>query len=507
VGPVVVVVVQPSREGVKALLVGEVGAGVGPFALQGQVQPLDLGVGLGPVGSGALVGHPGPSQDLAEASRAVAVAIIGQDPLDLDAQLGIAGQRSPGKAGHRAGALVGMDLQIGHPGTVINGGVDEVIAQALLGPTTPATVPPMDPVAATIGDATLLLDIQVHQLPRPLTLVADHLPGGPVQVSELAVPDAAIVAPEVRAGEIRDVLAKPGWQWLTEAVRTAWEADLSRRRVRIDVDRLTADQTTAMANFLHWPTHRQGVVTVDLGSLDARLRASGLAAGLATCLTVSGGPLADVAGDRRAAGAARRVAAETLWARAKEHPAIARHPTLVGWLDDERAAGRLPAEPATRARVLGEALDVLAVLPDEGTGLARVATGVLGYAHALNAGTVPAAVLRAAGWLAGEPATAPSSEMRRRLWASLGVATDMVSSTVLVLGVTLVGDSPLAVSLAAHAAAGVPMRVTLGQLVHHVERAELRGPRRVWACENPSVVEAGWTSQRAFSCWVDSHGG
>lgn len=188
--------------------------------------------------------------------------------------------------------------------------------------------------------------------------------------------------------------------------------------------------------------------------------------------------------------AARRVAAETLWARAKEHPAIARHPTLVGWLDDERAAGRLPAEPATRARVLGEALDVLAVLPDEGTGLARVATGVLGYAHALNAGTVPAAVLRAAEWLAGEPATAPSSEMRRRLWASLGVATDMVSSTVLVLGVTLVGDSPLAVSLAAHAAAGVPMRVTLGQLVHHVERAELRGPRRVWACENPSVVEA-----------------
>jgi uncharacterized protein (TIGR02679 family) len=309
-------------------------------------------------------------------------------------------------------------------------------------------------------------------------------------VSELAVPDAAIVAHEVRAAEIRDVLATPGWQWLTEAVRTAWEADLSRRRVRIDVDRLTADQTTAMANFLHWPTHRQGVVTVDLGRLDARLRASGLAAGLATCLTVSRGPLADVAGDRRAAGAARRVAAETLWARAKEHPAIARHPTLVGWLDDERAAGRLPAEPATRARVLGEALDVLAVLPDEGTGLARVATGVLGYAHALNAGTVPAAVLRAAGWLAGEPATAPSSEMRRRLWASLGVATDMVSSTVLVLGVTLVGDSPLAVSLAAHAAAGVPMRVTLGQLVHHVERAELRGPRRVWACENPSVVEA-----------------
>jgi hypothetical protein len=63
---------------------------------------------------------------------------------------------------------------------------------------------------------------------------------------------------EVRAAEIRDVLTTPGWQWLTEAVRTAREADLPRRRVRIDVDRLTANQTTAMANFLHWPTHRQG---------------------------------------------------------------------------------------------------------------------------------------------------------------------------------------------------------------------------------------------------------
>lgn len=309
-------------------------------------------------------------------------------------------------------------------------------------------------------------------------------------MSELDAPDSAIVADESRAAGIQGVLAAPGWRWLTEAVRTAWEADLSRRRVRIDVDRLTADQTAAMADFLRWPTHRRGVVTVDLGRLDALLRASGLATGLATCLTVSGGPLADMAGDRRAAAAARRVAAETLWTRAKEHPAIARHPALAGWLDDERVAGRLPAEPATRARVLGETLDVLAVLPDAGIGLAQVATRVLGRAHALNAGPVPAAVLRAAGWLAGEPVTAPTAEARRRLWASLGVAIDTVSSTVLVLGLTLAGDSPLTVSLAAHTAAGLPMRVTLGQLMHHLERAELHGPGRVWACENPSVVEA-----------------
>jgi hypothetical protein len=107
VGPMVVVVVQPGREGVKALLVGGVEANIGPSRSRVRSGPLELAVGLGPVGSGALVGHPGTSQDLAEASRAVAVAVIGQDPLDGDAE-----------AGHGAGALIRMDLQIGHPGTV-----------------------------------------------------------------------------------------------------------------------------------------------------------------------------------------------------------------------------------------------------------------------------------------------------------------------------------------------------------------------------------------------------
>jgi hypothetical protein len=113
-GPVVVVVVQPGQEGVKALLVRAVGAGVGPFAVKGQVQPLHLAVGLGPIGPGALVRHPGASQHLAEAPRAVAVAVVGEDPLDGDAQPGIEGQRPLGEAGHGGRALIGMDLQIRH---------------------------------------------------------------------------------------------------------------------------------------------------------------------------------------------------------------------------------------------------------------------------------------------------------------------------------------------------------------------------------------------------------
>ena len=132
---------------------------------------------------------------------------------------------------------------------------------------------------------------------------------------------------------------------------------------------------------------------------------------------------------------------------------------------------------------------MLAVLPDPGTGLGRLASRVLGGAHALDGGPVPAAVLRAAGWITGQPRTAPTAAERRRLWASLGVALDTVSSTVLVLGLTLPGTTPLAAGLAVHAAAGLPVRITLGQLAQHLDGAGVGGARRVRVCENPSVVE------------------
>lgn len=57
VGAVVIVVVQPGPERVGALGVAGVGAGVGPFVGQGAVKPLDFPVGLGPAGTGPLVGH------------------------------------------------------------------------------------------------------------------------------------------------------------------------------------------------------------------------------------------------------------------------------------------------------------------------------------------------------------------------------------------------------------------------------------------------------------------
>jgi uncharacterized protein (TIGR02679 family) len=194
---------------------------------------------------------------------------------------------------------------------------------------------------------------------------------------------------------IRQVLREPSWRWLTRTVRTAWERDLSRQRIRIDLSTLDDTQVAAMADFLRWPTHKSEMITVALSRVDALLRSSGLGAGLAACLTAAGGPLNDEAAKRQADRAARQSVNDQLWAEAFSHPAITRHPKLEPWLADERRHGRVPADPQVRRRVLSDVLAVLDTLPHPGTSLAILAGRVLGHAHALDDGPVQAAVLRA----------------------------------------------------------------------------------------------------------------
>lgn len=307
---------------------------------------------------------------------------------------------------------------------------------------------------------------------------------------DLAVPE---IIDEQGLRRIRQVLTGDSWRWLTCTVRAAWEKDLSRRRVHVDLSALGKSEIAAMADFLGWPTHKTGTVVVSLPRLDALLRASGLSAGLAACLIAAGGPLGDEAARRRADKAARDAASDELWAEATAHPALVRHPLLKAWLADERRTGRLPASPSARRQVLSDALAVLAALPDPGTGLARLASRILGHAHALDDGPVQAAVLRALAWPDDRPGTPAGSARRRMLWAGAGVALDTVSSTVLVLGLTLPGNGPVAATLAANAAAGLPARLTLGQVRHYLdaERAPAANtPARAFVCENPTVAEA-----------------
>lgn len=155
-------------------------------------------------------------------------------------------------------------------------------------------------------------------------------------------------------------------------------------------------------------------------------------------------------------------------------------------------AGRLSADIQIRRQVIFDALAVLDSLPDPGTGLARLASRVLGNAHALDDGPVQATVLRALAWLSEIPDSLAGSARRRALWASAGVALDTVSSTVLVLSLTLPGEGPMVTGLTANTQAGLPARFTLGQVRHYLDAERVPGTSglsHVFVCENPSVVE------------------
>src|SRR5690606_37787434 len=71
VASVMVVVVEEAGKGGAAFGVAGVGGGPGPLVFEGEVEPLDLAVGLRPVRPRALVLDPGVSRGLAEVLGAV----------------------------------------------------------------------------------------------------------------------------------------------------------------------------------------------------------------------------------------------------------------------------------------------------------------------------------------------------------------------------------------------------------------------------------------------------
>ena len=198
-GPVVVIPVQPRSKGGPAGLLAGIPPPVGPALDQGAVESLDLAVSLGPIGPGPLVGDPELLADLAPLVAAVAAAVVGQHPLDDHPAVGEPGVGSGQEPGRRLLGLVGVDLGIGQPGVVIDGGVDEPMASQRVMVAAAAAAgavglavglaggPAQEPVATTSGDVAQLLDIDVDQVAgMGVFLAADHLAGGPVQITQAA---------------------------------------------------------------------------------------------------------------------------------------------------------------------------------------------------------------------------------------------------------------------------------------------------------------------------------
>lgn len=228
---------------------------------------------------------------------------------------------------------------------------------------------------------------------------------------------------------------------------------------------------------------RPGRRRIPLADLDAVLRSSPSAVSLVEATVALHGPVRDLPAERAAREAARETSAAD-WAELVAPLPGAWVPV---WTEGLRAAGLLRSTPGALAAAVA-AVRTVDVDPLPRT-LGELAAAVTGDAHGLDPGRRAGAVaVRGLAARAGEPAPTTAAD-RTRLWAEVGVRTDDVSGTALVLGWRPPGTSAWAVSMRARADLGLPTHVTL---------RELRAAPRPWAapgdvvhaCENPQVVQA-----------------
>lgn len=303
--------------------------------------------------------------------------------------------------------------------------------------------------------------------------------------------------------QVRRYLSDPSLASLWRRVRQRLERNQLKPagRVTVELDRAAADR---LAGLLGTPV-TAGRNQVSLERLDAALRASAAATGLVTVVAeLTGSPIVDRTAQRKADEERRN----RVWRALDSHLAdvgLAAAPWVPVFVDELRRTGilaRAGQETAIQAiRHATAALGMLAdkLTPERGTGadkepdaeLAELATRCTGDAHGLDEGRLAAAlVLRAACAALGLPMPRTAAE-RRTLWARLGVAADMVSTTVLVWNLRPPGDDPWSRMMRARADLGVVTHLTSQEL-----RSAAAGRRLcsaaaiVFACENPQVVQA-----------------
>jgi pimeloyl-ACP methyl ester carboxylesterase len=183
----VIVGPQPAAEGSTALQVGAIEPRIGPLLQQGLVEPLHLAIGLGSIPASPLERDGQPGSGLGEQDRlGIGLGVIGQDPLDPYPVVGEEAGCLDQEQRCGGGRLVGEDLAEGDPRAVVHGRVDVVIADPTTGGGGGAAA--VGAVAAAVGDAAQLLDVDVDQLAGMLALVAHDHPAGPVGVGKPAHP-------------------------------------------------------------------------------------------------------------------------------------------------------------------------------------------------------------------------------------------------------------------------------------------------------------------------------
>jgi len=280
------------------------------------------------------------------------------------------------------------------------------------------------------------------------------------------------------------VFSDPHLAWLVERLRRRLERGQPLSG-RLSLRHPSARERRAVDRLLARSPSRGTNLSIHLEHLEDLLRHGGLCDSLVAAVEVLCGPQVD----QRALGQERERRWQELW---RDAAGVDRRPEVLAWLASRRThlllrrfSGR---DPEAGGRLLHQVQTVIRHLPARGVPLAQLAADLAGDSHALDTGRPLATlVISAAAALGGEEEW-DSAEARRRVWAKVGILSDDVSASVLILGLRSTGTTLTDQVLTLHAEAGEPCRLTIGQILRHPPVFE--DPGSIYLCENPTIVAA-----------------
>lgn len=287
---------------------------------------------------------------------------------------------------------------------------------------------------------------------------------------------------------LRALFQSPGFHWIMD--RLAERMSRGRPLTGLIVHaQATSEERRALDDFLGRRSTVGDRLSLRLDELQRTLDAAGLAACLADAVLVCRGPIEN----QRAAAERRRDEWDALFNESIA-PCAAK-PLLSGWVEALFRDGTLKrisrGDVAVAARLMSGAWQVISRVPDSQVLLANLAAECAGDSHALDRGQPLATLcLRAIAVLHGIDGQGGASA-RRQAWAALGVIIDDLSSPVLTFNLRGTAGSGLGQLLQLYREQAQPAFLTYRQLQDANAFVPLEPAlRRVFVCENPSVISA-----------------
>ncbi len=301
---------------------------------------------------------------------------------------------------------------------------------------------------------------------------------------------------------LRAYLSAPGLAPVWSAARSRLERNglQPTGAVTADLDHATAEQLSGLLGETVAPGASR---RIRLADLDKALRRSGGGRGLVSVLEILDGRTVV---DRRAARNRDHADWAEVWQRldvALRDAGLAGAPWVPEWIAALKRGGMLTRAGSFAAgQALGNAVAGLALLLEAverrevaaGTEhtweLAALASRVTGTAHGFDETTLASSVLLRAAAQALDRPVPESAADRRELWGALGVATDMLSGTVLSWQVRPPGRDSWSAMMRDRADLGLMTHLTLHELAVAGSVSWLPAGQVVSVCENPQVMQA-----------------